>query len=166
MIEQTPRILVHPTEGGLWLTPDTAAGWELIERVPPRPAYVQKDASSQPAWEPPLIFGLAFVSVAFLAWSFGRVVPVVILTLFAAGFFMWVGYRARRAWAEMRASGLAVPVPTEWLNSTQLERASRRGKVSRAELVSLPDVQGEPALVWAWKVGQERAAVTTERLPS
>lgn len=66
----------------------------------------------------------------------------------------------------MRAGGIAVPVPTESLKLVPIRRLDRSGKASRAELVSLPRIEGLPALVWAWKTGQQYEGVTMERLPN
>lgn len=173
MTDQTPRIFVHPTLGGLWLTPDTPAGRELIQRVPPRPAIVRMDANRKPGMKVPLQVALLPLGAAGLIVVLGGVLgrwgwlpALATYSLAVAGLFIWMGRRAEGAWAKMRTSGLAVPVPTEWLNDTQLGRLNRRGKVSRAELASLPRIEGVPALVWAWKAGRQHEAVAMERLPN
>lgn len=171
MTEQNPRILIHPTTSGLWLTPETPEGRALIERVPPRPAFVVPDASGQPSWGAmwylPTSLGVGAVFLGVIAVVTRTPILYVMagMCVVVLGILVWGMHKARQDWDEMGASGVAVPVPLEWLNSTQVRRMSRGGRTSRAELVSVPQVEGVPGLVWAWKVGQTHAAVTKERLP-
>lgn len=170
-----PVVVPHLTSSGLWLVADTPAGRELMRRVPARPPVWQLDAVLDPSAGAGRAYGLmAAVAAMFLVfggatghWGVGAILAALALLCMA----LMEGLRRStvRQWRQMRASGLAVPAPSQLWSGAEWERMRRRRRVDTAALQGLPALNGLSPLSLVWEAGRRdatAAALEVLGLPS
>lgn len=170
-----PPVVPHATRAGIWLVPDTSEGRELMRQVPAGSPVWQLDASQDPSVGVGRMYGLLTAVAAVLLVSGGAVshwgVGAILAALALLCMALMEGLRRStvRQWRQMRASGLAVPAPSQLWSGAEWERMRRRRRVDTAALQGLPALNGLSPLSLVWEAGRRdatAAALEVLGLPS